>query len=137
MKRGERGEDVEGGVYGSKREIEGERDRGREGDGNRQGRTGHGGHAAAALSVLMRNNARNCCFEPVIRSAPSVCVACANDIRTCVCIIIRTLVSRRLRRCITTKKSSLFEKEPGYFEPGFEPVANQLCESNPFIRNRP
>lgn len=55
------------------REIEGEGNGGREGDEDHQRRIGQGGHATAASSVLMRNIARNYCFEPAIRNACAVC----------------------------------------------------------------
>ncbi|KYN19221.1 hypothetical protein ALC57_08398 [Trachymyrmex cornetzi] len=47
---------------------------GREILNNRLHPRGHGEHATAALSVLMRNNTRNCCFEPAIQNACFVCV---------------------------------------------------------------
>lgn len=79
-RRGRR--NAEGGAYESKREIEGERDKGKEGDRDRLGKTGHAGHTTATLSVLMRNNVRNCCFEPTIRNAYSACIPCTNESRT-------------------------------------------------------
>ncbi|EGI67831.1 hypothetical protein G5I_03557 [Acromyrmex echinatior] len=61
--------------------MEGERDRIGVTGVAREG-TGHSEHATAALSVLMWNNTRNCCFEPVIQNACFVYfVACANENR--------------------------------------------------------
>lgn len=51
------GRNAKGGAYENKREME------------RARVCRHGGHATVALSVLMRNNACNCCFELAIGNA--------------------------------------------------------------------
>ncbi|KYN07764.1 hypothetical protein ALC62_01275, partial [Cyphomyrmex costatus] len=49
----------------------------------RKGLTGHDEHATAALSVLMRNNTRNCCFDPAIQNACSIVGLIGNRIDLC------------------------------------------------------
>ena len=54
-----------------------EKEIGRE-PGECQGRTGHGEHATATLSVLMRNNTRDCCFDAIQNPWLRLLVACVR-----------------------------------------------------------